>query len=132
MAYRRRRRWAFSPMRFLGRLVLAALKLTLLVALSLVAVGMWLYYQYGDDLPDPQAIGRYHPFETTRIYARDGQTLLFELVDPQAGRRTLVPFDRIPRALKDATVAVEDAGFYTNPGIDVRGIVRAFWRLAHQ
>lgn len=132
MAYRKRRRRAFSPLHFLGRLVLAALKLTLLAALSLVAVGMWLYYQYGDDLPDPQAIGRYHPFETTRIYARDGQTLLFELVDPQAGRRTLVPFDRIPRALKDATVAVEDAGFYTNPGVDLRGIVRAFWLNAQQ
>ena len=122
MAYRKRRQPP-SALRFLGRLALAALKLGLLAALSAVAVGMWLFYEYSADLPAPEQLSRHHPFETTRIYARDGQTLLFELVDPTAGRRTVVPFQRIPRALKDATVAVEDAGFYTNPGVDLRGIV---------
>nr|WP_255603621.1 transglycosylase domain-containing protein [Oscillochloris sp. ZM17-4] len=86
---------------------------------------MWLYYRYGSDLPDPQRISEYRSFETTRIYARDGATLLYELVGPDAGRRTPVPFERIPLALKQATVAVEDAGFYENPGVDLRGIIRA-------
>jgi 1A family penicillin-binding protein len=131
MAYRKRRQ-APPALRFLGRLALAALKLGLLAALSAVAVAMWLFYEYSADLPDPEQLSRHHPFETTRIYARDGQTLLFELVDPTAGRRTVVPFQRIPRALKDATVAVEDAGFYTNPGVDLRGIVRAVWLNSRQ
>lgn len=121
----RRRHWTLLG--FLGRLLLAFVKLSLLAALLLVAGGMWLYYRYGSDLPDPQNISRHRPFETTRIYARDGQTLLYELVDPQAGRRTVVPFDRIPALLKEATIAVEDAGFYENPGVDLRGIVRALW-----
>lgn len=131
MAYRKRRQ-APRALRFLWRLALAALKLGLLAALSLVAVAMWLYYEYSADLPNPDQLSRHHPFETTRIYARDGQTLLFELVDPTAGRRTVVPFQRIPRALKGATVAVEDAGFYTNPGVDLRGIVRALWLNSQQ
>ncbi len=98
----------------------------LLGALLLAGAALWAYHYYARrDLPDPAAIGQYRPAETTRIYARDGQTLLYELVDPQGGRRTLVPFDRIPQTLKDATVAVEDAGFYQNPGVDLRGIVRA-------
>ena len=29
--------------------------------------------------------------------------------------------------MKDATVAVEDKNFYTNPGVDFQGILRAFW-----
>ncbi len=114
-------------MPFLWRLLMAGVKLSLLFFFCLAAVGFWVYYKYGSDLPDPQQIGRYHPFETTRIYARDGQTLLFELTDPTAGKRTVVPFERIPRFLKDATVAVEDAGFYQNPGVDLRGILRALW-----
>ena len=121
----RRARPRTTPLRFLWRLFLAFVQLTLLAAALLVAAAIWAYNYYGRGLPDPAAIGQYRPAETTRIYARDGRTLLYELVDPAGGRRTVVPFDRIPQALKDATVAVEDAGFYDNPGIDLRGIVRA-------
>lgn len=99
----------------------------LVAILLLAAVGLWLYYEYSQDLPDPQQISRHRSFETTRIYARDGQTLLYELVDPQGGHRTVVPFERIPRILKEATVSVEDANFYRNSGVDLRGIVRAVW-----
>ena len=86
-----------------------------------------LYYVYGKDLPDPERVRHYHAFETTKIYARDGQTLLYELIDPHAGNRTVVPFDRVPRVLKDATIAVEDANFYQHSGVDPRGIIRALW-----
>lgn len=133
---RPRRRRAAPPRRpprflvlaFLGRLALAALKLGLLFALAGVAGAAGLYYRYGNDLPDPQQIGQHRSFETTRIYARDGATLLFELVGPTDGRRTPVAFEQIPLALRQATVAVEDAGFYENPGVDLRGIIRAAWQ----
>ncbi|GAB4433348.1 MAG: PBP1A family penicillin-binding protein [Chloroflexi bacterium OHK40] len=130
---RQRRRSLFRRrhpvLAFIGRLVLAFVKLTLLATLLTVLIGgagaLWLYQRYGSDLPDPQRISEHRSFETTRIYARDGTTLLYELVGPEAGRRTPVPFEQIPQILKDATVAVEDAGFYENPGVDVRGIIRA-------
>jgi 1A family penicillin-binding protein len=122
---RRRPRPRITPLRFLWRLFLAFVQLMLLASALLVAAAVWAYNYYGRSLPDPAAIGQYRPAETTRIYARDGRTLLYELVDPSGGRRTVVPFDRIPQALKDATVAVEDAGFYENPGVDLRGIARA-------
>lgn len=117
----RRRR---SALRLFWRLLLACVQVTLISAL-LVLIGLVVAYRYySRDLPDPAQIGRYRPSETGYIYARDG-TPLYELVDPQSGRRTVVPFERIPQILADATVAVEDAEFYTNPGIDVRGILRA-------
>ncbi|MFQ3663165.1 MAG: transglycosylase domain-containing protein, partial [Chloroflexaceae bacterium] len=110
---------------FLGRLALAAIKLTLVALLLAIGAGVWLYQRYASDLPDPAQISEYRSFETTRIYARDGTTLLYELVGPEAGRRTPVAFEQIPQVLKDATIAVEDAGFYQNPGVDLRGIIRA-------
>jgi 1A family penicillin-binding protein len=97
--------------------------LFLLLAAGMVAFA--LYHVYGRDLPDPAQLALHRPFETTRIYARDGQTLLYELFDD--GQRTVVPLEEVPWALKAATVATEDAHFYENPGIDLRGIVRAFW-----
>jgi 1A family penicillin-binding protein len=123
----RRRPPRLTPARFIWRLLLAALKISLLLA-GLGAIAVLLAYRYySQDLPDPMAIGRYRPAETTRIYARDGVTLLDELVDPQGGRRTIIPLSEIPQTLKDATVAVEDAGFYENPGVDLRGILRAIF-----
>ncbi len=75
--------------------------------------------------PIRATLGTHRPFETTRIYARDGTTLLYELFD--GGQRTVIPYADIPWALKAATVAVEDAGFFSNPGFDLRGIVRALY-----
>jgi len=46
--------------------------------------------------------------ETTQIYARDGKTLLYQMVDPEGGQRTVVEFGRIPHMTKDATIAVDD------------------------
>src|SRR6266545_4789239 len=114
-----------TPLRFLWRLLLAFVKLTLLAIELAVLVGLCVYYYYGRELEGIEAgIGQHRPAETTQIFARDG-TLLYELVDPQGGRRTVVDLDRIPKALRDATIAVEDANFYDNPGVDLRGIVRA-------
>jgi membrane peptidoglycan carboxypeptidase len=117
---------ALAVLRFFGRLLLAFVKLTLLVVELAVLAGLCVYAYYGRELEGLEAgIGRHRPAETTQIYARDGQTLLYELVDPQGGRRTVVDLQRIPRALRDATIAVEDANFYDNPGVDLRGILRA-------
>ena len=61
-------------------------------------------------------------FQTTRIYDRRGH-LLDEIYGE--GRRTWVPLDEIPETLKQATIATEDATFYSNPGIDPLAIGRA-------
>src|SRR5581483_3207740 len=63
-------------------------------------------------------------FQTSRVTDRNGK-LLYEFVDPQAGKRTEVPLAQIPKNLRDATVAIEDKNFYTNPGFDVRALLRA-------
>ncbi|MHB8620011.1 MAG: transglycosylase domain-containing protein, partial [Chloroflexota bacterium] len=63
-------------------------------------------------------------FQTSRVYDRNGK-LLYEFVDPRAGRRTQVPLAQIPESLRDATIAIEDKTFYTNPGFDIRALIRA-------
>jgi 1A family penicillin-binding protein len=63
-------------------------------------------------------------FQTTRMYDRNGK-LLYEFVDPQTGRRTAVPLSQIPETVRSATIAIEDHNFYTNPGFDVTGLMRA-------
>ena len=78
-------------------------------------------------LPAPDELGaRSADFVSTKIYDRQGG-LLYELFDPQWGRRTKVPLDRISSYLIQATVATEDRYFYQHPGFDPLSIARAIW-----
>jgi len=87
----------------------------------LVAVGVagWLGV-----MPDPDALVARSSPDTTKVYDREGR-LLFEVLDPLAGRRSRVPLGELPEHFVQAVVATEDAGFFRHPGIQPRAIVRS-------
>ncbi|NMB90312.1 MAG: transglycosylase domain-containing protein, partial [Chloroflexi bacterium] len=94
-----------------------------LVCLALLAGGAaWVLY----DLPaiDDLSLGMATP--SVRITDRQGR-LLYELLPDGSGRQQNLPLDQIPLALRQATIATEDASFYQNPGVDPAGILRAVW-----
>jgi 1A family penicillin-binding protein len=83
------------------------------------------YAAIASDLPSPEALrSRSATFVSTKIYDRNGH-LLHEIFDPNAGRRTVVPYEQISPYLINATVATEDERFWQHPGVDPIGIVRA-------
>jgi 1A family penicillin-binding protein len=87
-----------------------------------VGIGIWLFH----DLPSIDEMnGRLIP-PTVRIVDRAGRPL-YDIIDGESGRHTLLAFDQIPLALRQATIATEDKSFYQNPGFDVQGIARALW-----
>ena len=98
-----------------------------------IAGGSFMLFEYysivnSEDWPDVGTLyQRSSRFETTRILDRNGN-LLYEIIDPSAGRRTYVSLDDISPYLLAATIATEDKDFYSHPGFDPMGIVRAFWQ----
>ncbi len=104
----------------------AALLFALLVCLALGGA-LSVYAYYAATLPPPEALSGRTLFASTKIYDRNG-ALLYEVFDPHGGRRTIVPISRISPYLQYATVATEDSTFYTNLGVDPKGILRAFWQ----
>lgn len=115
-------------LRVLGTLFVVFMVVVIATVASGLAVVGGVYAYYAKDLPDPQKIEtQQEKFETTKIYDRTGQHLLYEIFDPRRGDRTIVPLAEIPLYLRQATIAAEDKSFYKNPGIDIRGISRAFW-----
>ncbi len=112
-----------------------AIRAALLVASSIVLLAFALsslaaagYVYIASRLPDPTTLrGQAAAFKSVKFYDRSGQ-LLYEMVDPQGGRRTIVRLAQISPYLRQATVAVEDKHFYRHPGIDPLGIVRAIWQ----
>lgn len=99
-----------------------------ILGLCLASLALYEYYSIASQLPSVGDLKqRTSQFETTRILDRNG-SLLYEIVDPNAGRRTYVPLERISPALVAATLATEDKDFYTHPGYDVFAIARALWQ----
>ncbi len=79
-----------------------------------------LYVSYRQiELPDTLP-----PIKTSYLYDRHGNELtpLHGAVD-----RTIVPLGQISENLQHAVIATEDAGFYSHPGVDVKGILTAAW-----
>src|SRR6267378_1051519 len=106
------------------RLFLTAIAVAIFCAALAFAGVMGLYAYYARDLPDPSALSRRQLFQTARIFDRQGR-LLQEINDPSGGRRILVPLSEVPKVMRDATIAAEDASFYENPGFDPRAVLRA-------
>jgi len=63
--------------------------------------------------------------ESTKIYDRTENVILYDVHGEV--KRTYIPFNEIPRNLKNATLAVEDNGFYQHGGISFFSIGRAFF-----
>lgn len=63
---------------------------------------------------------------STRIYDRRGR-LLYEIIDPKAGNRTEINISDLPEYVPAAFIAAEDASFYTNPGFNIKGILRSIF-----
>lgn len=98
----------------------------LVLGICSVSIAAFQYFRIARTLPGIDNLSsRASQFETTRILDREGN-ILYELVDPNAGRRTYVPLEKISPYLVAATVATEDHGYYSHPGFDATAIVRAF------
>lgn len=96
-----------------------------LMAVIILTYGYWSIARALPPVADLRE--RASQFETTRVYDSKN-SLLYEIVDPQAGRRTHVPLQKISPYLIAATIATEDKNFYAHPGFDPVGIVRAIWQ----
>jgi len=91
------------------------------------SIALYQYYAIARTLPSVSDLReRASQFETTRILDRNGN-VLYEIIDPNAGRRTYVPLDKISPYIIAATIATEDKDFYSHPGFDFWAIIRALW-----
>jgi len=101
--------------------------LGILLILIGLTIALYQYYSIARTLPSVDDLqSRASQFETTRILDRNGNPL-YEITDPNAGRRTYVPLQKISPALVAATIATEDKDFYSHPGFDALAIIRALW-----
>ena len=99
---------------------ISAFFLAMLAMGGVAAAAVFGYFSA--DLPSAQDLVTVPIPLTTKIYDRSGEHLLYTLEDE---RRELVSLDAVPQKMQEATIAIEDKSFWTNPGVDIGGIIRA-------
>ena len=89
-----------------------------------------LLYSYAGELPSLDHLSAQNLPQTTRIYARDGVTLLEERYQQ---RRTVVPLEEMSWDLRHATISIEDKDFYNHGAVNpVRMVAAGVYDLLHQ
>jgi penicillin-binding protein 1A len=83
-----------------------------------IAVALAVAYP---NLPDITELADYRPKLPLRVFSSEG-ILIGEFGEE---RRQLTPIDTIPKVMKDAVLAAEDARFYDHGGVDFKGMLRA-------
>jgi membrane peptidoglycan carboxypeptidase len=88
-----------------------------------VVVGLIAVAALAANLPSPDDFSVKKITQSTKIYDRTGEVLLYEIHGEE--KRTLIPPEDVPDIVKKATLAAEDADFYNQPAFDWKSIVRA-------
>jgi len=93
------------------------------VILSLIIGGCLFIWISTFKIPDLQAVSDRRVTESTKIYDRTGEILLYDL--HKDTKRTIIPFQEISLYAKNAIVAIEDAEFYEHNGIKPLAFLRS-------
>lgn len=104
------------------RIILALFVLFFLGAIGAGAILTWGYYYITRDLPPLFEADDYKPAAVTKVYSNDG-TVIGEFYRE---RRYPVKINDVPKVVKQAFIAAEDASFYSHKGLDFVSILRAF------
>ena len=86
-----------------------------IAVVGLISGGLILLWVSTLEIPDLAAFEQRRVLQSTKIYDRTGEILLYDL--HQDVKRTVVPYESISRHIKNATVAIEDDTFFEHSGI---------------
>ena len=79
---------------------------------------LW-YFSVG--LPDYKKLSNYQPPISSRVYSEDGNLIAEYALE----KRLFVPYESIPEKVINSFLSAEDKNFFSHPGIDAKGIIRA-------
>ena len=95
------------------------------VALAITSASAYGYYRHvANGLESPDEVIASQPSGGAKIYDRNGK-LLYEYVDDRSGLRSPVPLEEISPYLIAATISTEDDSYWSNEGVNLRGLARA-------
>jgi penicillin-binding protein 1A len=95
--------------------------LSLVIAMAGAVVVVFVFYSFGQDLPDYTQLAVHQSKVATRVHASDGRLL----AEYATESRIFVPVRAMPQRVVSAFLSAEDKNFYIHPGVNFLSVARA-------
>jgi penicillin-binding protein 1A len=103
--------------KFLKNIVIISLSLLLFLSILIFSV-LWTY---SNKIPDYKFLKSYKPSVSSKVYSGDGELV----ADFSTEKRIFVPYNSIPKNVINSFLSAEDKNFFSHPGVDAKGVLRA-------
>ncbi len=101
----------------LKNLFISFIGIFLLISILLLVI-LW---NFSNNIPDYKFLKNYKPPVSSKVYAGDGSLV----ADFSKEKRIFVPYRSIPKNVINAFLSAEDKNFFSHPGVDAKGVLRA-------
>ena len=99
-----------------------SLKFLIIFTLTVVFFLLSTLWYFSIGLPDYKKLSNYQPPISSRVYSEDGKLI----AEYALQKRLFVPYESIPVLVINSFLSAEDKNFFKHPGVDAKGIIRAF------
>jgi len=90
----------------------------LLSGITILAI-LWVF---SNNLPDYNFLKKYKPPVSSKVYSGEGEFVS----DFSTEKRIFIPYNSIPKKVINSFLSAEDKNFFSHPGVDAKGVLRAF------
>ena len=88
--------------------------------LSLIIV-LGILWNFSNNIPDYKFLKNYKPPVSSKVYSGNGSLV----ADFSKEKRIFVPYRAIPKNVINSFLSAEDKNFFSHPGVDAKGVLRA-------
>ena len=98
-------------------LFLGILSLFLLLSIIILII-LW---SFSNSIPDYKFLKNYKPPVSSKMYSGNGELV----ADFSREKRIFIPYSAIPKNVINSFLSAEDKNFFSHPGVDAKGVMRA-------
>ena len=103
--------------KFIKNIAIISISFLLLLCIFIFSV-LWAY---SSNIPDYKFLKNYKPSVSSKVYSGNGDLV----ADFSKEKRIFVPFNSIPKKVINSFLSAEDKNFFSHPGVDAKGVMRA-------
>ena len=104
----------------LKKTIISSLFLLILALIISISI-LWIY---SNKLPDYKFLKNYKPPVSSKLYSGNGELV----IDFSSEKRIFIPYGSIPEKVINAFLSAEDKNFFSHPGVDAKGVLRAVYK----
>ena len=103
--------------RIIKNIIILILSIGLLMTITILSI-LWAF---SNNLPDYKFLKSYKPPVSSKVYSGNGELV----IDFSTEKRIFIPYASKPKKIIDSFLSAEDKNFFSHPGVDAKGLLRA-------